>query len=281
MITEFALVNEYEQSYTLNDLRTGYFVAPSGMGYEIDSDYTQIGQAWVLNYHNDKQKTISGNIVFASSDPYREQTALLKFIRTSKRLKLRRKTSAGEYYKDVDIIKYDISRIQGRALKCPVSLASRSLWYANVKTTYQIIATSDKDYMKYPYKFPVRFSGSINGKIDISNDGSVPAPMQVSFAGPIVNPSLVLRQEGEEIARVDITGEAETGESIEYSSIDGDLYCYRLTASGEQQNLTREFNLENDNFFKIPIGASELEVSADADIVSPITFNVRRLYRAV
>lgn len=280
MITEFTLVNEYGQSYALNDLTTGFFTAPSGMGFESNVNYTQIGHAWVRNYSNDKQKTLSGNIVFATADPYKEQTALLKFIRTSKRLRLCRKTSAGEYYKDVDITKYDISRVQNRALTCPVSLASKSLWYSDSVTTYQITAQADGSYMKYAYKFPTKLSGAVNGRVAISNDGSVEAPMQVSFKGPIVNPTLVLMQEGAELSKVDIIGEAEAGESIEYSTVDGDLYCYHKTAA-TQTSLVSNFDLENDNFFKIPIGSSEIIVSADADITAPVVISVRKLYRAV
>lgn len=280
MITIFSLLNEYGQSYTLNDLRSGYLTAPEGMGYEISNSYVKIGNTWVPSYSIDKQKSMSATIVFATGDPYTEQTALLKFIRTSKKLRLCRKTSAGEYYKDVDLTKYDISRIKGNSLSCPISLMSKSLWYANSKATYQITARTDEAYMKYSYKFPTKFSGSVEDKISVINDGSVDAPMQVSFVGPIVNPSLTLLLEGEEVARINIVGEAAVGESIEYSTVDGDLYCYTKKAN-ENVNLANSLSLENDNFFKIPVGTYDIKVSADAEIVNPVIFNIRKLYRAV
>lgn len=279
MITQFSLINEYGQSYTLNSLDTGYFMSPKGMGYEMSYGYLRIGSSWVRNYLYDKQLKMEGEITFATSDPYSEQTKLLKFIRTSAKLSLKRTTSAGTYYKDVDLVEYDISMIEDRALKCPVTLMPRTLWYATASATYSV-STGGGDGMKYPYRFPVKFKGTAAGELNITNDGSVSAPFTVSFTGPIVNPVLVLMQDGTEIARCAITGEAAEGESIEFSTVDGELYCYQKTAAGNV-SLTSDFDIENDNFFKIPVGAYTIKITADAEITKTVTFNVRRLYKAV
>lgn len=279
MITRFALINEYRQSYELNNLSTGLFSNPKGMGYELDCDYTLVGNAWVRNYKSDKQASISGTIVYATPEPYKAQISLLNFIRKSKELKLSRTTAAGTYYKDVDITKYGIARVKNRALSCDVTMEPKSLWYAEDSTNYTI-STLDSNAMRYPYIFPSTFKGSVDGSIDVYNDGSVEAPFTVSFIGPIVNPSLVLTQNEEEVARIDIIGEADTGETIEYSTVDGDLYCYRKKAT-ENVNLVGDLNIANDNFFKIPIGSSQIKLSADADITQPVIFTVRKLYRAV
>lgn len=279
MITQFSLINEYGQNYTLNSLDTGYFMSPKGMGYEMSYGYLRIGDSWVRNYLYDKQVKLEGEITFATSEPYSEQMKLLKFIRTSTKLSLKRTTSAGTYYKDVDIVEYDISMIQDRALKCPITLMPKSLWYATSSTTYSITSKGDSG-MKYSYKFPVKFNGTAAGTLDITNDGSVPAPFTVSFTGPIVNPVLMLIQNDTEIARCEITGEAAEGESIEYSTMDGELYCYKKTAQGIE-NLTGGLDITNDNFFKLPVGISELCVTADANITRPVLVNVRKLYRAV
>lgn len=279
MITQFALVNEYEQSFELNNLQTGLLTNPSGMGYELDCGYTLLGSSWVQDYKNDKQTNLSGSIIFASSDPYKTQTELLKFIRASAKLKLTRTTSLGTYYKDVDITKYSFSRIKNRVLSCEVTMKAKSLWYLNSTTNYTISSVAS-DAMRYPYKFPATFKGSINGEISIINDGSVEAPFTVSFTGPIVNPALTLYQDETQYAKIDITGEAADGESIELSTIDGDLYCYAKKDSGNV-NLTDMLDIENENFFKIPVGTSVMKLSSDGDITKPVIFTVRKLYRAV
>ena len=279
MITQFALINEYGQSYSLNDLRKGLFTNPKGMGYELDCGYTLLGSSWVQDYKNDKQTSLSGTIVYASAQPYSAQADLLKFMRTSKSLKLMRTTIAGTYYKDVDITKYDLSRIKNRALSCNVTMKAKSLWYLNSTTNYAISSVAS-DAMRYPYKFPATFRGSVNGEINIINDGSVEAPFTVSFTGAIVNPTLILYQDEKQYAKIDITGEAADGESIELSTVDGDLYCYIKKDSGNV-NITDKLDIENENFFKIPIGTSTMKLSSDGDITKPVIFTVRKLYRAV
>lgn len=279
MITEFKLINEYGQSYALNSLDSGYFTKPSGMGYEMSANYAQLGNAWVQNCLTDKQASLTGKLVFRTEDAYKAQTALLKFIRTSKKLIMSRKTAAGEFYKDVDIIKYSMSMVEDRALKCSVTMQPRSLWYSNDQTTYTISSVA-ANAMRYPYRFPSTFQASINGEISVSNDGSVDAPFTVSFVGPLVNPTLTLLQDGVEMAKMEITGEAAEGESIELSTVDGDLYLYRKTSTGTV-NLTEALSIDNDNFFKIPRGTSTMRLTSDGEITKPVIFTVRKLYRAV
>ena len=95
----------------------------------------------------------------------------------------------------------------------------------------------------------------------------------------MVNPVLQLFEDGVETAKCKITGEALTGETINYSSRDGDLYVYH-EAAGVKTNLVSGLNINNHNFFKIPIGTSELRLSADAQITEPIVISVYKLYRA-
>lgn len=279
MITKFTLLNEYGQSHVFESKESGLFSKPTGMGFEMTVSYTLLGNAWVQDYMTDKQTSITGTILFASKDPYKSQSTLLKFLRTSKKLKLSRTTSVGTYYKDVDLTKYSFSKIDNRVLECAVTLQPRSLWYANATSAYSF-STSEDTVLKYPFKFPSSFGGKSKGVIDVSNDGSVEAPFTVSFYGAVTNPSLVLTQDEVETARIDIIGDAADGESIELSTVDGDLYCYVKKSSGNV-SLVANLDIENNNFFKIPIGSSQISLSAESDITNPVIFTIKKLYRAV
>ncbi len=279
MITKFTLINEYGQSYAFESKERGLFSKPTGMGFEMSASYTLLGNTWVQDYLTDKQTSITGTILFASEDPYKSQTTCLKFLRASKKLKLSRTTSIGTYYKDVDLTKYSFSKIDNRVLECSVVLQSRSLWYANATLTYSF-STAEDTVLKYPFKFPASFRSKSKGVIDVSNDGSVEAPFTVSFHGAVTNPSLVLTQDEEEKARIDIIGDAAEGETIELSTVDGDLYCYVKKASGNV-SLVANLDIENNNFFKIPIGSSRILLTAESDITNQVIFTMKKLYRAV
>lgn len=276
----FALRNEYNQDFELNASKSCYMPGPEGLGYGMDSEYTRIGYGWVTDRLDDEQPEMSGDVYFQSEDCFKDFSSFTKFIRTASKLKFVYQNSIGEFLRDVDVKSVEHNGMAGfRTLKCKLTMAARSLWYSNNVTNYTISSVGS-DAMRYPYKFPSIFRGAVNGEIDVTNDGSVEAPFTVSFMGPIVNPSLILMQDEVELSRIEITGEAEAGESIELSTVDGDLYCYRQKAD-EQINLAPDLNISNDNFFKLPIGSSKLKLSAAADITQPVKITVRKLYRAV
>lgn len=276
----FALRNEYNQDFELTTSKTSYMPSPDGLGYSMEGEYTRIGHAWVPGSLSDVQASISGDVYFQAPDPFKYFANFSKFIRTASNLKFVYQNSQGEYIKDVDVSEIANAGLIGvHTLKCTLSMVAKSLWYLNNTTNYTISSVAS-DAMRYPYHFPSTFRGAIAGEIDISNDGSVEAPFTVSFIGPVVNPTLELYQNEEKYATIKITGEAAEGESIELSTVDGDLYCYAKTDEGNT-NLADKLSIENENFFKIPIGSSKMKLSSDGDITKPVIFTVRKLYRAV
>ena len=277
---KFALRNEYNQEYSLSTSKATYMPSPEGLGYSMEGDYTRLGFGWVSGGLSDTQPEMSGDVYFQSNDPFKSFSDLTKFIRTASKLKFVYQNTQGEYLRDVDVTQIEHSGMAGaHTVKCTLTMTARSLWYLNSTTNYTISSIAD-DAMRYPYKFPATFRGSVNGEIDITNDGSVEAPFTASFTGPLVNPTLELYQNETRVAKMAIVGEADEGESIELSTVDGDLYCYRKTAA-ENINLTGKLDIENDNFFKIPIGTSTMRLTSDGDITKPVVLTVRKLYRAV
>lgn len=282
MIRQFKLRNEYATEYNLNIPNTSFLYEPEGLGYEMDYSFMRIGYSWVRNFMKDKQAEISGTVIFTSASPYQAAAAFLKFVRTSSKLTLVYTTDAGEYLRDVDLVSYEKTEItDGDTLQCPIRLVTKGLWYSNAVTRFSITVDSAGDYVKYPYVFPSRFRTVVGGSVNITNDGSVEAPFTVTFKGAIVNPSMILLVDGAEKARIDIDGSAISGETLNYSSIDGNLYIYHEDSNGDQTNLISGLNINNDNFFKIPIGDSTLKFTSEASITQPIIITIQKLYRAV
>lgn len=280
MIRQFKLQNEYAQTYSLSLPGKTFLNEPQGLGYELNASYRLIGNSWVQDYKKDKQVAITGSVIFTPNEPYNTEAEFLRFIRTSKKLVLVYTTTAGTWMKDVDLISYQKSEIsEGNVLKCPITLMPKSLWYSNNRQAFSINLDLSADAMVYPYRWPARFQSTVNGTITLVNDGSVEAPFTVVWNGAIVNPVLQLFVNGVEQAKCEITGEALSGATINYSSRDGDLYVYH-EAAGVKTNLVSGLNINNNNFFKIPIGTSELKFSASAQITQPIVVTIYKLYRA-
>jgi len=292
MIRQFELINEYGQNFGLNDVRKGALLNPQGFGYAMEYSYVKIGAYWKEQYIKDSQGTIEGNIIFGSASPYEAQSQFLEFLRVSKSLALKRTTPAGVHYKDVQVVSYDLSEItEGNVLSCPIKMVSKSLWYVSSSQRASIISSAD-DEARYSYRFPSRFNDYADGYLDINNTGSVPASFEVEFYGTIVNPVITLEVAGEANKVVSITVSAAQGERVIYSSRDGNLYCFKGTdaqiaefrRSGSttgMTNLALGFSLSNENFYKLPVGASKLHITADSTLENPIIVNIYKYFRAV
>lgn len=289
---KFELINELGQSFGLNDIRTGFMQNPTGLGYSMEYAFVKMGTSWKQQYMRDTQSTITGEIVFGTESPYEAQTSFLEFIRSSKNIMLKRTTEAGTHYKDVEITRYDISEIgNGNVLNCPIEMIATSLWYAN-KSEKAIVIQSEDAITRYSYRFPSRFNDQSTGYYEVNNNGSVSSGFMLEFYGAIDNPVVVLKVNDTELSKLEIDTSITSAQRILFSSIDGKLFCYKGSIADIENfkitedatnltNLALDFSLDNENFFKLPIGTSRLEFEADSSLVNPIVITTYKYYRAV
>lgn len=281
MIRKFGLLNEYGQSYSLNDIRRGFLSGPSGLGYELGRSYELFGSEWVRGEEEISQTALTGTVVFGPGAPYLRAKEFTEYILSSKKLTLTYETDAGLFYKDVDLNKYQKTEIgKDKTLQCKVEMLPLTLWYKPDNLTLRLEADSGEG-LRFPFSLPNRFMNFTNGRVSLTNDGHVPAPFKVTVNGPISNPAIVLLLEGAEAARMEAVTEIESGGSLEYSSKDGDIYLYKLSAAGERTDLGESLDISNSNFFKIPVGSAQLKVEADSSITRPVVFTVYKQYLAV
>lgn len=280
MIRTFTLINEYGQTYALNDVRTGFLMNPSGLGYAINRNYTLFGSEWIKSDDQIEQTTITGTIVFGSDNPYQRAHEFVEFVMTSSDLTLSYQTDAGTYYKDVDINRYSKTEIgAANTLQCEVELTPKTLWYLPNNQIIKLETVAGTG-LRFTFKLPNRWMNYTNGTATVVNDGHVPAPFKATIEGAISNPSIVLLQNGEEVARLDVTAEIDEGETLEYSSKDGNVYLYVDDGNGNRTDLATSLDITNDNIFKIPIGTYQLKLEADSQITSA-TFVIYKQYIAV
>lgn len=276
----FSLINEYGQTYSLNTPSGGFLQSPEGLGFEMEYSYIRIGASWVANSLKPSQPMMSGEIAFMPPNPYNAFASFAQFCRRSKRLTLTYTTTAGTYKRDVDLVTLEKTEIDNETgvLICDVEFAAKSLWYMANESRI-IINASDGLYL--PFLLPNRFNDQTYGDIQITNNGSEEAGFTMILNGTIVNPVITLVQDGDEISRCEITAEAGLGEAIYYSSADDDLYIYLKDEHGVETNLFPALNLDNANFFKFPVGASTMKITADAPITGDIQIVPKVIYKAV
>lgn len=280
-VREFALINEYNEERVLNNSTNGFFEEPDGLGFEISASFAGVQTGWMLNGEKDVQVMKTGNIVFGTDEPYTRAEEFFRYIRRSKKLKLRYTTTAGTKYIDVKITQIGKSEIgEGNWLRCPISIAPMTLWYNIIPQRIEV-EEQYEDAKRYTYSYPYKYQDFSAAGIDILNESGKPAAVELEFYGPISNPVIILEQNGAEVARCEITGTAEEDERILYSSVENDIYCVLVDAAGNETNLIPGFSLQNENFLYIPEGNSTIRITADSEVSGTIMITIRRYYRIV
>lgn len=280
MIRKFYLENEYGQRWDLNNPSTGLLTNPSGLGYEMESSYSRIGHSFVNNYLRDKQGKITGTLIFGGESPYKNYSECVQFINAAKSLKIVYVTDAGEYNRNTDLVKIGKSELtEGKTLEADIALACKGLFYSN--QTDRFIVSRTEGEMRWDFTWPARFKDYDSRNMLIKNNGHVPAAIQMEIYGYCENPSVIVKQGGRELYRLTLPIILETGEVIYYSSLDGELYCYKVDAEGNETNLADILDINNTNFFKLPVGESRMEISSDTGALNQIVLAIYRFYRTV
>jgi hypothetical protein len=112
----------------------------------------------------------------------------------------------------------------------------------------------------------------------IVNDGDAPAPLQIEFHGPAVNPKITNKTTGEFIK---VNQTLQEGEVMKIDTTPGNKSVYFIQPDGTARNVFNWIDL-NSSFFQLVVGENEIEYSADSDIQGAIV-NIRynKLYNAV
>ncbi|MFL0365385.1 phage tail family protein [Pseudobacillus sp. 179-B 2D1 NHS] len=112
----------------------------------------------------------------------------------------------------------------------------------------------------------------------ITNDGDAPAPLQIEFFGPALNPIIMNNTTGEFIK---VNQELLEGEVMKIDTSDSSKSVVFVGVDGTERNVFNWIDL-NSTFFKLVIGENDIEYTADSDIQGAIV-NIRysKLYTAV
>ena len=110
----------------------------------------------------------------------------------------------------------------------------------------------------------------------IFNDGDAPAPLQIEFFGPALNPKIINNTTGEFIR---IKQELHEGERMMIDTTDSSVFF--INVDGEARNVFPWIDL-NTTFFKLGIGENDIEYTADSDIQGTIVnISYSKLFTAV
>lgn len=270
MVREFKLVNEKGQTYSMMDIYNYCLLTePSGLGYEYNAEYEQLGNTFITNLRRMEQGQINGQVNFLNYDNYKK---LVDFIEKSESLKFSYKVpltnGVKEFFKDVQIKGITKTEIQeNRVMSENITFDCLSLWYEENKTIYTI--TSQDNEMRWDFRWDSKFGDYSARKLSFINQGHVEAPILISIDGQVLNPKLELYVEGQLYQTVEINTLINQYEKLLYSSKENDFYINKQNTDGTLTSLfdLSIINFANDNVIRLPKNKScELLLRADNDI---------------
>ena len=265
MVREFKLLNESGQGFSLMDIENSVLLTePSGLGYSYETEYERVGTSFIANIRNIAQGQIGGTVNSLNYDNLRK---LGNFIEKAKTLRFSYKvpydSGSREFFKDINIVSLEKTEIQPNGvLSQAIVFDCLSLWYEENKTVYD---ASGEDEMRWDFTWDARYISFDTRSLIYDNQGHIPAPIQVEINGPVTKPKIEVLVGGEVVASIEVPVTIAQYETFQYSSETGNLYIRKELADGTFQNLfTKTYiNLNNDNIFKLPLGASEIRLTAN------------------
>ena len=255
----------------------------SGLGYEENISYEQVGDTFISINKQLVQKPIEGTLEF-DENSYNEYHKFVNFINRSKNLKLiyvPKLSNRIEFYRDIDFIRIDKSEEDNFGiLSCPISMKPKTLWYK--KEDVKIEITSIPNEVRWDFKWDSIFIDYNNKNIIYENMGHTESAIQVVMNGYIKNPTITVYQDEEKIYELKIEIEIQEYEKYLFSSKDGELYIKKQNTDGTYENLFKNpyIDIKNTNIFKLPLGVSKLQIHADNDI-NNARISILEFYKSV
>ena len=273
MVREFKLINEKGQGFSLMDIENYCFLSdPSGLGYEYQTEYQQLGDTFISNLRNIQQGQVNGTLNFKNYDNF---ASFVNFVEGSESLRFGYKIpyrdgSLKEYFKDVQIQSLGKTQIQTNGfLSEPVVFDCLSLWYEENTIIYNI--TAQENEIRWDFKWDSEFADYDSRNLQYINNGHVEAPIYAEIDGQVVNPKIELYVEGELIQTVAVNITIAQYEKLLYDTRENQFMIAKQKTDGTLESL---FNLdyidfENDNVIRIPKNKScEIKLTADNEVLN-------------
>jgi len=271
MIRKFKLINEKGQEFSLMDIEKYCLLTePSGLGYSYSTEYEQVENNFLTNLRKLEQGVIAGSANFLYYDNFMN---FGNFIESAKKLQFVYSIPCKEeekiFYRDVNIKSLGKSEKQtDGVISEEIEFECLSLWYEQNETIFKIETYEDE--MRYNYKWNSRYIDYNTRAIQFNNRGHVEAPFQVEIDGFVQNPSISIFVEDEEYASLKIPITINEYEKLLFSSVVGNIYIQKQNTDGTKENLWKRdyININNQNVFKLPLGVSEIRLTADDDVLN-------------
>lgn len=246
------LVNEVGTPYFLDYKNNTLIETIDGLGYEFDIEYQDFADKYVENKRKLQQRVINVTLIFLEG--YEGFTKWREYVSKSKELRLFY-SADGLKYCYVNVQSTTKSQLEASVIRSAVRIECLSLWLIEKSNTINVIQSGEGK--TYPYRFAYVYSISFNGMIIVSNECVKNVPLKIKITGNVLNPRVIIRQNGEVVSALRLLVDERENPVIEISSDPTDQYI-RRTINGQVTDIYQDQDFSYDNFLYLPPGLSEI-----------------------
>lgn len=285
----FRLVNGAGESCNITD-RQLFFHDPSGLGFNRQLKYRQVGDRFVRVSSKVSQQDITGKVALLGDDPYLSYFNFVQFLNKEPLTLLytpndqasASSPSGTTYRRNVNVKKVDKTEMEHQGyLDCSISLTPLTPWYKYVAVSNGNIDTSE--VLHWGVTWGVDWGPLNEYERGIVANSSMASPSKITIYGPITNPSWthyvngIAKGTGKVLATIDTN---------EYLLVDCTVDPYRIlkvSALNDMvlSDLYEYSDFSTKRFVELQNGVNTLAVSGDNAIDPTVKWEAYIYYESV
>ena len=254
--------NSKGQQWGLNGDRGLYASNLSGFGQTLSPNFADLGRGFfsVVDDRSEPQTPLAFTLTFTRS-PYETYSQLMDWLASAGTITIvYAPTGARTYCRDVTISFVQKGELNPVGwLECPCSFQSITPWYLPVPSKMELIDASHLPIKRYTYQYTPDLMYGSDG-VDavagsIPKTGHIPAAIELSYRGSVVNPSI--RLVGRITKKVHgvcaIQENFAPNDILKFSTRYRGAYVKKVYPDGTEKDLLNHVDLRLNPFFRIPV----------------------------
>lgn len=256
---QFKLINAKGQEFDLMR-KDAFFNSPAGLGFTLNITTATIGNAFIPLSNEYEPQPVSGEMVFAGYEQYKE---FIDFL--TDEVTFAYNPVNTWYYMDcaASVIAKGEIDVNTDRLLCGVDFTPFTQWYLPAK--FEQTQPGEDGGKVYTYTYPYTYIGGEPGIIQIANASTENAPCRLYIMGACVNPRWEVIQGGEVVARGQVNATILEGRKLFISSLASELQISELSLDNTFiQDLYQASDFSTGRFIYLPPGEASLTVSDES-----------------
>lgn len=255
---QFWLTNEKEEIFWLNGESGAILMDVTGIGYEDDSNYTEIGDGWFSHpsTKNTPQTLITGTMVFVGKRKEDEYNYMADWILKSSDIFFNLSSGKYRHYRRRVHVSSFVRPGSRDTLHVPITFAPLSPWYlmndavvtlSEPNTGFFIVGTDRVG------EGTLTETAGLIASVQLEAEGQLPSSISFVWTGKLVNPVITLTANGKMLGRCAINATIENGYSLSYSTEPGNSFV-RWMRGSQSGDIIDAVDLTSDIYPLIPLG---------------------------